>query len=1388
MADGGSLPQRRTRWPRVLLAGLLAVLVLLGGTFAFLNSQTGRDQLVRWLPKLTLQSGLGVQITRIEGSLWGAARLEGLKLTDTKGVFLEAPVVLLDWRPLAFLTANRLDIRKASAGLVRVLRKPVLKPTQDDRLLPDYDILVGAMSVDRLVLEAPVAGRRQVLRVKGDADIRAGRAKVMLAVDTLGTKSGDRLQLVLDAEPDRDKLELTAMLDAPEGGVVLGLLGLTAPLEMRLSGDGGWQRWAGALKADMGGSPLANLALAGRDGRFSANGEIMPARVLDGVAARALGPVLSVEGSAGLGGDVRDLTLRLRGPALDIALSGRNEAGSEAIRDGSLDVRLLKPALLFPKLTADTARLQARLAGTLADPLIDWTLTAREAGWGTTRLIALRGAGIVRPAAGGDEGIALPLTLSIARVLGVGETAAPLLIDLKGDGALRLKDGRLTSEKLRLRSTRLTVAAGVDVVFANGAWRIALDGRLPGYALAGLGAGDVAAKLLILPTGGAARVTGDATIKVTRIDNAGLLGFLEGLPTLSTGLVVEPDLSVRLPGLRMTAPALSLSGDGALAANGDLRLTAVGRLRDYGALGLAVTGTSAQPAIRLTLARPGLGIGLSDVTATIVSSGDGWGVVATAASNFGPVAARGSVMTGSGPLTVRIDDATALGLKARGTAVATTAGPLAGRFSLDGDGLTGALVLANDGGVQRIDFNGTAKAATLNLGQPVLVERASVKAALRLVGGGINGSGSFDFSGLERDGIMLDEGNGRFTYAGGRGTATLHTSGTSSVPFSLDGNMRFEGDVIEVAGRAQLDKQQITLSNPARIVHDGSDWVLEPVSLIAGDGRASFSGRYGREGRLEGRLEKLSLSTIAAIWPTLDFDGRVSGRLDVRLPEGDTPRGSVDLTVGGLTRSGSASSSLPINVGLKAELTEAGTVARLIIIRAGKVEGRAQARIGALTGAGSILDRLYAASVTGEARYNGPAQALWGLGGNDAIQVSGPVSLAATISGQVGEPQLGGTLKVAGGRLEATLLGTVIEDVALESRFVGSRLDLTRFSGRAGKGGTVTGTGGIDLSAERSFPMDIRLRLRNAQMLNRDDFSGSGTGTMRIATDEYGGVVSGKLVVDRATFNIGRASTADVPVLNVTERNVRSLGRPIFSYVPPTRWLLNLEIKGDRQLFVSGMGVQSEWGADLRIRGGAYTPELFGRVQLIRGDYDFAGKRFALTKGDVRFQGGYPPDPVIDITAESSNSGFTAQLAINGTATRPTIRFSSVPALPEDEVLSRLLFGDSVTNLSAFEAVQLAGALTSLRGGGGFNPINSVRKGLGIDRLRILAADQLTGRGTAVAAGQYIGRNVYVELATDAQGYTATNIEVSLTRSLSILSQVATLGGTGASLRWQKDY
>jgi translocation and assembly module TamB len=162
---------------------------------------------------------------------------------------------------------------------------------------------------------------------------------------------------------------------------------------------------------------------------------------------------------------------------------------------------------------------------------------------------------------------------------------------------------------------------------------------------------------------------------------------------------------------------------------------------------------------------------------------------------------------------------------------------------------------------------------------------------------------------------------------------------------------------------------------------------------------------------------------------------------------------------------------------------------------------------------------------------------------------------------------------------------------------------------------------------------------------------------------------------------------------------------------------------------------------------------------------------------------------LLDIRAEANVQGMAATVRVTGTGLKPEIVFASVPALPEDELLSRLLFGTSITALSAPEAVQLASAVAALQSGsGGLDPINRVRSAVGLDQLRILPADVATGQGTSIAAGKYIGRRLFVEVITDGQGYSATRVEYQVSRWLSLLSSISTIGRTSANVRVSKDY
>ena len=97
----------------------------------------------------------------------------------------EAPEVELDWSPLAWFS-NRLDITRLAAPQATLFHAPKTRKTgRRGPTLPGFDIHIGALSVERLTMAAPVTGRgadRQAGRIgghqvgpRGGQDRRRGR-------------------------------------------------------------------------------------------------------------------------------------------------------------------------------------------------------------------------------------------------------------------------------------------------------------------------------------------------------------------------------------------------------------------------------------------------------------------------------------------------------------------------------------------------------------------------------------------------------------------------------------------------------------------------------------------------------------------------------------------------------------------------------------------------------------------------------------------------------------------------------------------------------------------------------------------------------------------------------------------------------------------------------------------------------------------------------------------------------------------------------------------------------------------------------------------------------------------------------------------------------------
>jgi translocation and assembly module TamB len=702
-------------------------------------------------------------------------------------------------------------------------------------------------------------------------------------------------------------------------------------------------------------------------------------------------------------------------------------------------------------------------------------------------------------------------------------------------------------------------------------------------------------------------------------------------------------------------------------------------------------------------------------------------------------------------------------------------------LTLANGSLGGTLDFAPAGTAQRIDAHLTAANASFPGAFSVRTGRADGTIILAEDRTTINGV--LDARGVQASGITLAHIAANAQLVNGSGQVRAAFAGRRGAEFEFSTLANISPEAIRLSGRGQIERQPLVLNQEAVLTQSGDGWALAPTSISFAGGTATVSGRSGSAPEVHAALAGMPLQVLDILWPNLDLSGSATGRVDYAWKSNRS--GRIDLKVRGLSRAGLVLASKPIDVGIAAIVNGNQAALRAVAASDGQVVGRAQARFAPM-GNGPLMAELLNAPLFAQVRYSGPADTLWRLTGSEVIDMSGPLAVGADIGGRLADPVIRGSLRTQNARLESQVTGMVIDHIAADAHFSGPQLIFGQITGQSSGGGSISGNGSVTFSGGNAL-LDLNFNANQALLLNRDDVAARVTGPLRLHSDANGGTISGDLHLNKGRFQLGRASAAAA----VPQLNVRETGLDAEDMIEPAavhHWKLDLKLKGS-DLTVTGLGINSRWSTNLQIGGYADSPRFTGRAELVQGNYDFAGRIFRLDRGVIRFVGESPPNPLLDIHAEAAVQGLDASVIVQGTGLKPEISFASTPPLPQDELLSRILFGTSITNLSAPEALQLASAVAALQSGSGsLDPINALRKAVGLDRLRIVPADVATGQKTAIGAGKYITRKLYVEVVTDGAGYSATQVEYQMTRWLSILSTVSTIGRSSATVRVSKDY
>jgi translocation and assembly module TamB len=1325
-----------------------------------------------------------LKIEGLSGDIWRDVVVAKLVLSDEGGPWLEADNIHMTWTYAELLRRN-FHASRIEIQTVKVLRRPTLTKKGEDTGLPlSFHIdqaharieMTPQFSYDRGVYD---------LALNLDVERNGDQRGTMRAASVL--HPGDHLNLDYDLAESRPLKVLIEGVEA-QGGALAGSLGLPSrqPFVIRVAASGKMSEGRFAAIASSGAvRPLKAQGAWTKDGGVARGVISLTASSLTARYAERFGPSASfVLAGRKAGTDLFALDGRLASENLSARVQGLGDVGQRRI--GPQGLALTAQTTALSRITGGPAMGAARVAGRVTQAMAKAKTSWRFAGEASLAKADLGDYGLTQvagpvEAAEADGQWDVKTCLAGAGGHGAGYLAAMLGAAPKAslDGS-KLPDGRLLLRDLQIAGAGLKLDASGGRSLLGG---LTFKGKAVVSNLAGAHAG-AAGSAQANWSAGQTKAGQPWTFSLDAQGDK----LASGYPEVDRLLGAKPGLKAQASLLdrRLTIGSASLSGaalnattSGLLAPDGGLMfkldwsaegpfragpVEVAGKATGTG----AIAGTLAEPRADLeadlaSIDVPHLPLKDAHLTLSFLRKPDGssGSAALTAVSAYGPARARSDFRFPEGGIDLTALSVDAGGVKASGSLSLRSDAPSAA--NLDLTVTQGAFLAAGKiAGTMRIaDAAGGAHAAASLTAENVRLSGSTVAIRTgKLTADGplarlpyqtqLAGASDGGPWGLSGRGVFSDSKPGYTATFDGQAKVAgreLHTLETAQV--------RFGGP--EQSARMKLatsDGGRIDLNG--RLTEAGTDVRAEVSGLTLGLLDEDLAGRtdatltlQGRGPRLDGTLEaKLAGARGRGTVAASGIDGVVHGKLaDGALSLDMTAQNAQGLSANGAVVLPTEASAAPFRIAIASQQP---------------IHGRFAAQ--------------------------GEVRPLWDLLVGGERSLAGKVIAQGTVGGTLSRPNATGQISVADGRFDDGATGLSLRNVALQADFARDSVSVTQATGVDGRGGSVAGTGVISLAREGAS--SLRLDLKGFRLIDNDLATASATGRATVDRAADGKVrISGALTIDRADVAARLPTPSGVVVMDVVEKH-RPADLP--AALPPANqagdgWALDVTLKAPRGVFLKGHGLDTELSLDAHVRGTTNHPDLSGTARVVRGDYDFAGKRFEFDSSSVVYLSTRAEQVRLDLTATRDDPTLTASVRIRGTAARPEISLTSTPSLPNDEVLSQVLFGRTASQLSPLEAAQLASALSSLAGGGGLDVIGNLRTFAGLDRLALGGGDATSG-AMSISGGKYLTDNVYLELTGGGRDGGAAQVEWRVKRNLSILSRVGGQGAGRLAVRWRRDY
>ena len=379
--------------------------------------------------------------------------------------------------------------------------------------------------------------------------------------------------------------------------------------------------------------------------------------------------------------------------------------------------------------------------------------------------------------------------------------------------------------------------------------------------------------------------------------------------------------------------------------------------------------------------------------------------------------------------------------------------------------------------------------------------------------------------------------------------------------------------------------------------------------------------------------------------------------------------------------------------------------------------------------------------------------------------------------GRLVDPQIRGSSGAQGARLESAVTGTVIENLdggrPVRRVAAGAR----PISGGTPGGGAVGGRGTVDFAAAEASACDLDVRRRECAAARprryrrrRDRAARDPLG--RRWRRDHGRRAARWRPVPRSAAQPRRRSAA-------TQRARVNDGDEVDRPPQLAPWRLDLKVAAPQPADGHRPRHRQPLADRPRDRAEPSTePRSPAKRTWCAATTNSPGAASASIRGTIRFRGESPPNPLLDIAAEAQVQGVDAPITVTGTSLQPEIAFTRARA-----AAGRIAVADAVRHLD-HQPVGAGGGATGERGAAS-SPDGRPRpdqRGAARGRARPAAHPACRHRHRAeapqFAAGKYIGRKSVRRGDHRRPGLFGDAVEYQITRWLSLLSWVSTIGRT----------